>query len=113
VSLFLFSLLCIGSLILPYERETTPTLDRLADEGALFEWFVSTSQWSLPSHVTMFTGAYPHEQSGGFMERFDEELPTLAEVLPARCQINASARWGVSIRAPRAPMPVCARHDGP
>lgn len=38
-----------------YGRDTTPHLDRLASEGARFEQHVSSSSWTLPAHVAMFT----------------------------------------------------------
>lgn len=41
-----------------YERETSPFLDALAASGARFETAVSTTSWTLPSHVSLFTGLY-------------------------------------------------------
>jgi len=38
-----------------YGRETSPTIDRLAREGALFETAVSTTSWTLPAHAALFT----------------------------------------------------------
>jgi arylsulfatase A-like enzyme len=38
------------------ERPTTPTLDRLAREGVLFERAYSPTSWTLPSHATLLTG---------------------------------------------------------
>ena len=38
-----------------YERKTTPTIDRLAEEGALFECAVSSTTWTLPAHAALFT----------------------------------------------------------
>jgi arylsulfatase A-like enzyme len=40
-------------------RPTSPTLDRLAAEGALFENAIAPAPWTLPSHLTMLTGVYP------------------------------------------------------
>jgi arylsulfatase A-like enzyme len=40
-------------------RPTSPTLDRLAAEGTLFESAITAAPWTLPSHLTMLTGAYP------------------------------------------------------
>ena len=37
-------------------RETSPTLDRLAREGVLFERALSPTSWTLPSHVTLLSG---------------------------------------------------------
>jgi arylsulfatase A-like enzyme len=44
-----------------YSRPTSPTFDRLALEGALFENAISTTSWSLPSHVSLLTGRYQFE----------------------------------------------------
>ncbi len=38
-----------------YERETSPSIDRLASEGVLFESHISSSSWTLPAHTAMFT----------------------------------------------------------
>lgn len=37
----------------------TPNIDRLARTGTLFEKWYSTSPWTLPSSVVMFTGNFP------------------------------------------------------
>jgi arylsulfatase len=42
-----------------YERGTTPALDELAREGALFENAMSSSNWTLPAHMSMLTGLPP------------------------------------------------------
>lgn len=39
-----------------YERKTSPAIDRLAAEGVLFERTFSTTSWTLPSHLSLFTG---------------------------------------------------------
>jgi arylsulfatase A-like enzyme len=38
------------------DRNTSPAIDTLAAEGALFETAVAPSPWTLASHVTLFTG---------------------------------------------------------
>lgn len=40
-------------------RETSPTMDRLAEEGVRFADVTATSPWTLPSHVSLLTGLYP------------------------------------------------------
>lgn len=41
----------------PFNGESpSPTLDRLATEGALFEAAYSSSSWTLPSHMALITG---------------------------------------------------------
>jgi arylsulfatase A-like enzyme len=42
-----------------YDRDTSPRIDAFAKNGALFENAVAESSWTLPSHVTMFSGLYP------------------------------------------------------
>lgn len=39
-----------------HEHETTPTLSKLGRNGVVFEQARAPSRWSLPSHVSMFTG---------------------------------------------------------
>lgn len=41
-----------------YHRQTTPFIDSLAREGVVFEQCTATSPWTLPSHVSLFTGTY-------------------------------------------------------
>jgi len=66
-----------------YELAETPTLDRLADEGVLFEQAVSPVPTTLPSHSTMFTGIYPQDHGVRYniFYRLSEKAWTLAEVL--------------------------------
>ncbi len=39
-----------------YRRDTTPSFDRFAREAVLFRHAISTTSWTLPTHLTMFTG---------------------------------------------------------
>jgi arylsulfatase A-like enzyme len=50
-----------------YERRTTPYLERMAeDEGfAVFHRCFSPASWTIPSHVSLFTGLYPNEHNVG------------------------------------------------
>jgi arylsulfatase A-like enzyme len=41
-----------------YDRPTSPTLERLAARGIVFERAVSPSSWTRPSHASLFTGSY-------------------------------------------------------
>lgn len=38
-----------------YERNTSPNVDRLAEQGALFENAIAPTSWTLPSHATLMT----------------------------------------------------------
>jgi arylsulfatase len=44
-----------------YHRETSPHLDALAAEGVLFERAFTTMATTLPAHVSLFSGVYPHQ----------------------------------------------------
>jgi len=67
------------------DRSPSPRLDRLAEEGLLVEQAYATSSWTLPSHVSIFTGVpelvHAVEQDGHVIP---ETLPTLAETLQSR-----------------------------
>jgi len=80
-----------------YARPTSPHLAALADEGVLFEDVTAPSNWTWPSHASLFTGTTPwehgahfgrsdgdvHFQWGGFASPMRRDLPTLAERLAA------------------------------
>jgi arylsulfatase A-like enzyme len=62
-----------------YDRPTSPSLERIARSGTVFENAISTSPWTLPSHSSMFTGRLPHEVSADWFVALDTEHATLAE----------------------------------
>jgi uncharacterized sulfatase len=65
-----------------YDKPTTPTVDEFAQGGTTFDWAVSTAQWTVPSHASMFTGLYPTvHQTNQSYTALSEEIPTLAETL--------------------------------
>jgi arylsulfatase A-like enzyme len=49
-----------------YSRDTSPHLDALAQEGALFEQNYSAAPWTLPSHASIFTGLHPNTHHTGW-----------------------------------------------
>lgn len=65
-----------------YGRATTPTLDRLAAEGTLYERAISPGCWTLPVHATLFTGLYAATH-GVTVSRdaLPDGVPTLARLL--------------------------------
>ncbi len=65
-----------------YKRRTSPSLDALARDSALFEETYASSPWTLPSHVSLFTSlsGITH-QVYEFRDRIDPGLTMLAEVL--------------------------------
>ena len=69
-------------------RATSPNIDRLATEGALFTHALAQASWTLPSHMTMFTGLYPSVHGcvtsptwTGAVDRLSETWTTLPEIL--------------------------------
>ncbi len=63
-----------------YARPTSPNLDRMAQQGALFENAISTCSWSYPSHVSLLTGRYQFEHGMdkvGPMPVFGSGAPSL------------------------------------
>ncbi|PSP86460.1 arylsulfatase [Halobacteriales archaeon QS_4_66_20] len=44
-----------------HHNETTPFLERFAEGATTYTQARAPSTWSLPSHVSMFTGLYPYE----------------------------------------------------
>jgi arylsulfatase A-like enzyme len=70
-----------------YPRSTSPNIDRLAEEGTLFEAAFSTAPWTLPSHASILTGLYPHEHgvqwNGDNQPNLDGSYLTVPESLSA------------------------------
>ena len=44
---------------LGYPRRTTPAIDHLAEGGVLFSQAITPAPWTLPAHMSWFTGTYP------------------------------------------------------
>ncbi len=64
-----------------YERATTPYLRDLAKEGTVFQHAIATSSWTLPTHVSLFTGRFHYETRTSWFRPLDATYPTLAEIL--------------------------------
>lgn len=65
-----------------YKRQTTPNIDKLAARSIIFEQAFSQSNFTLPSHASLFTSKYvsSHKVDAKDTRLVDEEL-TLAEIL--------------------------------
>lgn len=76
-------------------RETTPTLAEIAAEGVLLKSFYSASSYTLPSHMSIFTGLDPQEH-GIFRDEaeLNPRVPTLAEILAAEGYETAAFHEG-------------------
>ncbi len=60
-----------------YPRSTTPIIDRLAQEGVLFEDVTAQFSWTVPSMVSLFSGRHVPDRR----EILVPEVPALAETL--------------------------------
>ena len=68
----------------PYIR--TPVMDKLGNDGVVFERALTTVPLTLPSHATIFTGLYPpaHGIRDNSKFKLPEEITTLAELLKSK-----------------------------
>jgi len=68
-----------------YGRETSPAMDSLASDGALFQNVFSTTSWTLPGHVSMLTSLEGRNHQVYYpLQKMDETVPTLADFLRRR-----------------------------
>jgi hypothetical protein len=69
----------LGPLARP--RCRTPFMDRLGRETVAFARAYATECWTLPTHLSMFTGLLPSEHGAHFQTMaYHEPAPTLAEI---------------------------------
>ena len=62
-----------------HERETTPGLAQIARNGTLYRSCFATSAWTIPSHLSLFSGLYPSELG---LEDKVTRVPELFYTLP-------------------------------
>lgn len=75
-----------------YPQNTTPNLDQLAKEGALFQNHYSVSRTTLTSHMSILTSTYPgvHKVIDSYESVLDDRFITLAEILKEEGYENAA-----------------------
>lgn len=61
----------------------TPFINSLLDKSIYFENCIANSPWTLPSHISMFTGLYPSQikQVSKEIDKLSIKIPVLAEIL--------------------------------
>lgn len=65
-----------------YDRPTSPAIDALAARGARFARAVTAASWTIPSHMTIFTGLPPTAHGVTLAtQKLGDDVPTLAQVL--------------------------------
>ncbi len=67
-----------------YGKATSPSIDRLASQGVLFERYFAPGIPTTPAHTTLYTGLHPIEHNivchGGSVD-LDRSIPVLPELL--------------------------------
>jgi hypothetical protein len=53
-----------------YQRNTSPNIDKIAEENILFKWAFSTISYTIPSFTSILTSLYPSNHSIGFHHKF-------------------------------------------
>lgn len=77
-----------------HERLTSPTIDRIAKDGVLFERAVSGSNWTSPSFASLFTGRTPSRHQVVHRARsIPLELTTLPEYFRAAGYITEAVMY--------------------
>lgn len=74
------------------ERETSPALDRLARDSAVFERAYSAAPWTKPSVASLLTGRYPRRHT---LVRMGSKLPETAETLAEHLRADGFATAAV------------------
>ena len=65
-----------------HSTPTTPCIDKIGEEGAVFLDNISPAIWTLPSVASMMTGVHPHSHgAGAHNDTFNAEYPTIADCL--------------------------------
>jgi len=78
-----------------YERETTPNLERFAEDAVVFERCATNAPWTLPSYMSQMTGLYPHAHRldfAGWREGRSPQLWDNWELAPNRWTIAEALR---------------------
>ncbi len=85
-----------------YDRDTSPNIDKFAEDGFLFEHAIASSSWTLPSHASVFTGLHPSVH-GAILFPFGPPIgqaeTTLAEHARQHGYLTAAYTEGVWVRA--------------
>jgi arylsulfatase A-like enzyme len=78
-----------------YSRDTSPSIDSLAEDSALFRNTFATSPWTLPSHVSLLTSlnCINHQVYQG-NQTMDPSILTLADILRTRGYFNGAITGG-------------------
>ena len=76
-----------------HARETTPGLAQIARDGTLYHSCFATSAWTIPSHLSLFSGLYPSELG---LEDKTIQVPEVFYTLPEMLQHLGYHTVGIS-----------------
>ena len=83
-----------------HTRSSSPSIDRLAADAALFERAYSAAPWTKPAVASLLTGLHPRSHTAYRMiNRLPESVDTLAEILAANRYATAAVVSHVLIGA--------------
>jgi len=78
-----------------YSRNTSPGIDKLAKDSAVFLNTFATSPWTLPSHVSLLTALNCiNHQVYNSDEKMDPSIKTLADFLRSKGYLNSAITGG-------------------
>jgi arylsulfatase A-like enzyme len=75
-----------------YDRPTSPTIDKLAAEGILFETAVNHASWTKPCFSSLLTSLYPFQH--GVVD-WESAMPDTIKTLPEILRANGYRTMGV------------------
>lgn len=65
-----------------YQKPTSPRLDAIASQSAVFENVIAQANWTYPSVYSLFTGRYPSTlQLAWFDQQVSKSFPVLSDIL--------------------------------
>ncbi len=64
--------------------QLTPNLDRLAADGVVFERAYTTSPWTLPAIVSLFSGLYSTNHGANYRKPFSSSLKLMAQYFSSK-----------------------------
>ncbi len=63
-------------------KKCSPRIDGFASDAVIFNQAFSTSSWTLPAHMSLFTGLYPQGHNVNFSDtKIEDDIPILFEYL--------------------------------
>jgi arylsulfatase A-like enzyme len=78
-----------------YDKPTSPFIDSLAQKGTSFPNAYTNATWTLPAHLSLFTGQMPTVHGVGYSNYFASPgLKTLAEILRGQGYVTAGFTGG-------------------